>query len=62
VHGFNDLHATTAKVLAVVTPARLGPEFFREMAALINAGGPPDLEKMKAVMAKHGLVPALPPN
>ena len=62
VHGFNNLRATTAKALAVVTPALLGPEFFRGMAALINAGRPPDLEKMKAVMAKHGLVPALPPN
>ena len=62
VHGFNNLHATTAKALVVVTPALLGPEFFREMAALINAGGPPDVEKMKAVMAKHGLVPSLPPK
>ena len=62
VHGFNNLHATTAKALAVVTPALLGPEFFQEMAALINAGRPPDVEKMKAVMAKHGLVPVLPPK
>ena len=62
VHGFNNLHATTAKALAVVTPALLGPEFFREMAAIINSGGPPNLEKMKAVMTKHGLVPALPPK
>jgi len=60
VHGFDNLHATTARALAVVTPALLGPEFFREMAVLINAGGPPDVEKMKAVMAKHGLVPVLP--
>ena len=62
VHGFNNLHATTAKALAVVTPALLGPEFFREIATLINAGRPPDVEKMKAVMAKHGLVPVLAPK
>ena len=61
-HGFNNLHATTAKALAVVTPALLGPEFFREMTAIINAGGPPDVEKIKVVMTKHGLVPALPPK
>jgi len=60
VHGFNNLSPATAKALAVVTPARIGPEFFREMAAIINAGGPPDLEKIKAVMNKHGLVPAPP--
>ena len=60
VHGFNNLKQTEAKGLAVITPALLGPEFFREAAAIVNAGGPPDLEKLKAVMAKYGLVPALP--
>jgi len=60
VHGFNNLKPAQAKALAVVTPALIGPAFFSEMAALVNAGGPPDLEKVKAVMAKHGLVPALP--
>ena len=49
-----------AKALAVVTPALIGPEYFREMAAIVNAGGPPDLAKIKAVMTRHGLVPALP--
>lgn len=60
VHGFNNLKPGDAKALAVVTPALIGPEFFREMAAIINAGGPPDVEKLKAVMNKHGLVPAPP--
>ena len=62
VHGFNNLKPANAKALAVVTPALIGPDFFREMAAIINAGGPPDLERIKAVMTKHGLVPALPPK
>ena len=61
VHGFNNLKQTNVKALAVITPALLGPDFFKEAAAIVNAGGPPDLEKLKAVMAKHGLVPALPP-
>src|SRR5258708_2444 len=60
VHGFNNLKPANAKALAVVTPALIGPDYFREMAALVNAGGPPDLEKIKAVMIRHGLVPALP--
>jgi len=59
VHGFNNLKSTSAKALAVVTPALIGPDYFREMAAIVNAGGPPDLEKIKAVMTRHGLVPAL---
>ena len=59
-HGFNNLQPSNAKALAVVTPALIGPEFFREIAAVINTCGPPDLEKIKAVMTRHGLVPVLP--
>jgi quercetin dioxygenase-like cupin family protein len=61
VHGFNNLKRTDVKALAVITPALLGPDFFKEAAAIVNAGGPPDVEKLKAVLLKHGLVPAMPP-
>src|SRR5438128_4204004 len=60
VHGFNNLKQTDVKALAIITPALLGPDFFKEAAAIVNAGGPLDVEKLKAVMANHGLVPALP--
>ena len=60
VHGFNNLNQTDAKAVAVVTPALIGPAFFEETAAIVNAGGPPDVEKLKAVLAKHGLVAAMP--
>ena len=60
VHGFDNLKPAGAKALAVVTPALIGLDFFREMAAIVNAGGPPDMERIKAVMTRHGLVPALP--
>jgi quercetin dioxygenase-like cupin family protein len=62
VHGFKNLNQTDAKALAVVTPALIGPDFFKESAAIVNAGGPPDVEKLKAVLAKHGLVAAMPQN
>lgn len=58
VHGFNNLKPATAKALAVATPALIGPEYFEDIAAIINAGSPPDLEKIKAVMTRHGLIPA----
>jgi quercetin dioxygenase-like cupin family protein len=60
IHGFNNLKQTKAKALAVATPGLIGPDFFKETAAIINAGGPPDMEKLKAVLAKHGLEPAMP--
>ena len=61
VHGFRNLHTVNARALAVVTPALIGPDFFKEMAAIVNAGGPPDLIKMKEIMLRHGLVSAPPP-
>jgi quercetin dioxygenase-like cupin family protein len=60
VHGFNNLKQTNVKALAIITPALLGPDFFQEAAAIVSAGGPPDLKKLGAVMAKHGLVPVVP--
>ena len=60
VHGFNNLKQNAVKALAIITPALLGPDFFKEAAAIVNAGGPPDVEKLKAVLLKHGLVPVMP--
>lgn len=60
VHGFNNLKQEDAKTLAVITPALLGTNYFKEMASILNAGGFSDVEKLKQVMAKHGLVPAMP--
>ena len=59
VHGFNNLNHQTAKALAVASPGLIGPEYFREVAEIVNAGGPPDIEKMKLVFKKHGLVPII---
>jgi quercetin dioxygenase-like cupin family protein len=60
VHGFDNLKKEDAKALAVITPALLGSIFFKEVAGIVNAGGPPDLQKLGLVMAKHGLVPVMP--
>ena len=60
VHGFNNLTQTDVKALAIITPALLGPDFFKEAAAIVNVGGPPDVKKLNAVMAKHGLVAVMP--
>jgi quercetin dioxygenase-like cupin family protein len=60
VHGFNNLQQEDAKALAVITPALLGPIYFKEIAEIINAGGPPDVAKLKQVMTKHGLIPVKP--
>jgi quercetin dioxygenase-like cupin family protein len=62
VHRFDNHGSKDAKALCVVTPAKIGPEYFREIAeALREAGkGPPDTAKMVAIMRRHGLTPAAP--
>jgi quercetin dioxygenase-like cupin family protein len=62
VHHFVNDGAVPAKVLSVLTPGSIGPDYFRDIAAVVNAGGPPDPAKIAAVMAKHGLVAAPMPG
>ena len=59
VHRFDNTHDVDAKALAVVTPGILGPDYFREVAAIVDAaaGRPPDLAAIAAVMRRHGLTP-----
>jgi quercetin dioxygenase-like cupin family protein len=60
VHHFDNTRDADATALAVVTPGVLGPDYFREVAAVVEAaaGGPPDLAAIAAVMRRHGLTPA----
>jgi quercetin dioxygenase-like cupin family protein len=60
VHRFDNHGTGDVKVLCAITPAAIGPSFFRESAAVINAaaGGPPDRAKMADIMRRHGLTPA----
>jgi quercetin dioxygenase-like cupin family protein len=57
VHSLKNGTGRPARSLAVVTPGVLGPEYFREIAAIAIPGAPPDPKKMAEVMARHGLVP-----
>jgi quercetin dioxygenase-like cupin family protein len=60
VHHFDNTGDVNAKALAIVTPGILGPDYFREVASVLDAaaGGPPDLAAIAAVMRRHGLTPA----
>ncbi|HEX2303344.1 MAG TPA: cupin domain-containing protein [Gaiella sp.] len=57
VHQFDNTHDVDARALAIVTPGILGPDYFREVAAVLAAaaGGPPDLDALGEVMRRHGL-------
>lgn len=60
VHQFNNLSDETARALIVMTPD-IGPQYFRDIATVVNAGGPPDPAKMAEIMTRYGLVLAKPP-
>jgi quercetin dioxygenase-like cupin family protein len=63
VHRFDNNTAQDVTVLCLITPAAIGPQFFRESAEVINAAadGPPDRAKLVEIMRRHGLTPAPPP-
>jgi quercetin dioxygenase-like cupin family protein len=57
VHHFDNRGGVDARALAIVTPGILGPDYFREVATILDAaaGGPLDLAAIGAVMKRHGL-------
>lgn len=60
IHRFDNHGSQDVKALCVITPALLGPEYFREVAKELNAAGdgPPDRARLAAIMLRHGLTPA----
>ena len=63
VHRFDNFGREDVTQLAVITPAIMGPAYFREAAEVIGAtrGGPPDRQKMMDVFRRHGMTVAPPP-
>ena len=59
VHGFSNPFTDTATALIVLSPD-IGAAYFKDVAAVANAGGPPDKAALLSVMSRYGLVPAAP--
>jgi quercetin dioxygenase-like cupin family protein len=62
IHRFDNNGSQDVKALCVITPAAIGPQYFRESAEVINAAasGPPNRSKLAEIMIRHGLTPAAP--
>jgi quercetin dioxygenase-like cupin family protein len=60
VHRFDNHQLHDAKALCVITPAAIGPQYFRECGEAVAAagGGMPDRARMMDIMLRHGLKPA----
>jgi quercetin dioxygenase-like cupin family protein len=64
LHRFDNFGSQAVKQLCLISPATMGPAYFREAAAVIGAaaGGLPDRAKMADVFRRHGMtLPAPPP-
>jgi quercetin dioxygenase-like cupin family protein len=57
VHQFDNTRDADARALAVVTPGILGPDYFHQVAAILDAaaGGAPDYAALGQVMRRHGI-------
>ncbi len=62
VHRFDNFGTRDARALCIVTPAAIGPQYFREVGEVMKAaaGGPPDGARLAEIMRRHGLTPAPP--
>jgi quercetin dioxygenase-like cupin family protein len=62
VHRFDNNGSQDVKALCMITPAAIGPQYFRESAEAINAtaAGAPDRARLAEIMRRHGLKPAPP--
>lgn len=62
VHRFDNFGTEDAKQLSIITPAIMGPAYFREAGEAVNAaaGGPPDMVKMIEIFRRHGMTIAAP--
>jgi mannose-6-phosphate isomerase-like protein (cupin superfamily) len=58
VHSYSNLHNSTCRMMCLLTPGLVGPEYFREMAAVLRSGGPPDIAGIANVMMRYGVIPA----
>lgn len=59
VHAFSNPFDSTARALIILSPD-IGAQYFKDVAAVMTAGGPPDKAALVAVMSRYGLVPSAP--
>lgn len=61
-HRFDNLGIEEARQLSIITPAIMGPAYFREASELINttAGSSVDTANMVEVFRRHGMTIAAP--
>ena len=57
VHGFTNNTNDSVEMLCYANPGVFGPDYFKDIAEVINAGGPPDMSRVKEIMLTYGQIP-----
>jgi len=57
IHSFRNHTNQTVEILAFANPGVFTANYFKDLSGIVNAGGPPDINRMKAVMLQYGLIP-----
>jgi quercetin dioxygenase-like cupin family protein len=57
VHGFANPFEEQTRALVINSPD-IGAQFFKEVAAVLGGGGPPDKAALAQAMGRYGLVPS----
>ncbi len=60
-HAWTNHGSVPARQLTIVTPGIMGPEYFRDVARAVNAGGPTNPAELAETMRRSGMVPVAPP-
>jgi mannose-6-phosphate isomerase-like protein (cupin superfamily) len=58
VHSYSNMQSDTCRMMCLLTPGLVGPEYFRAMAAVLRRDGPPDIAGISNVMMRYGIIPA----
>ena len=59
VHGFSNPFDCAARALIIMSPD-IGAQYFKDVAAVVNVGSPPEKGALVAVRSRYGLVPSAP--
>jgi quercetin dioxygenase-like cupin family protein len=62
IHSCVNDQQTTARVICLLTPGLLGPEYFHEVAAAFRAEDPPNFAYIGSIMARYDVIPAAVPS
>jgi len=57
IHSYTNPDDRPARMMCLLTPGLVGPEYFRELASAFTEGGPPNIIDIGNIMLRYGVIP-----